>query len=411
MKTNALLNLATVFIMVSSPTINYGQAPNLGSAANFVLFSTVGAVSNTGISQLTGNVGSNSGATTGFSSLNGAVFNTDIASALCSADLLVAYNQLNLAVPTFFPGVLLGNGQIFTPGVYSIAAATTLNLGLTLDAQGDPNAVFIIQIQGAFSTTTNSTINLINGASACNVFWKVEGAVSMAAGSTLRGTIIANNAAISLAAGDTLEGRALSTTGAVAVNAALADVGCGFVFVNLPIVCLSFTGACDNQNVLLKWSTATEANNGYFTIERSAEKTDWLAIGTVEGAGNSSAVLNYSFSDTHPGQSISYYRLKQTDLDGNSKYGTVIAVEKCGGGAAESLTLYPNPSNGIFVLLFTGDRSLVNSTELFNSRGEKISGSIGFQSNFDLSNSASGIYLLQVHLNSKTINREIVLKK
>ncbi len=229
MKTKFVLDLATVFMMVSSPTINFGQTPNLGSAANFVLFSTVGAVSNTGISQLTGNVGSNNGATTGFGSLTGTVFNTDPVSALCSADLLVAYNELNIAVPTFFPGILLGSGQIFTPGVYFVAAAATLNLGLTLDAQGDPTAVFIIQIQGAFSTTTNSTINLINGASSCNVFWKVEGAVSMAAGSTLKGTIIANNAAISLAAGDTLEGRALSTTGAVAVNAAMASVGCGYI--------------------------------------------------------------------------------------------------------------------------------------------------------------------------------------
>src|SRR4029077_20198097 len=103
------------------------------------------------------------------------------------------------------------------------------NLNLTLDGQGDPDAVFIFQINGAFSTNTLSKVMLINGASPCNVFWKIEGALSMAAASTMRGTVIVNNAAISMASGDTLEGRALSTTGAVAVDGVLANVGCGFI--------------------------------------------------------------------------------------------------------------------------------------------------------------------------------------
>ncbi len=124
---------------------------------------------------------------------------------------------------------MLGNGQIFIAGVYSIAGAATLNSDLILDAQGNANAVFIIQIQGSFSTNANSKINLIHGALACNVFWKVEGLVSMATGTTMRGTVIANNAAINMNTGDTLEGRALSTTGAVTVDGVLAytPIGCG----------------------------------------------------------------------------------------------------------------------------------------------------------------------------------------
>jgi hypothetical protein len=196
----------------------------------------VGAVTNSGISQITGNVGTNSGSSTGFGNVNGVMNDNNGASALCAADLLTAYNQLNSAIPEFFPGNLLGNGQILVPGVYSIPEAATLNLDLILDGQVSTSAVFIFQIQGAFSTNPGSKIRLINGAQACNVFWKVEGLVSMAAGTTMRGTVIANNAAINMNAGDTLEGRALSTAGAVTVDGVLAytPIGCGSPFLTGP---------------------------------------------------------------------------------------------------------------------------------------------------------------------------------
>jgi hypothetical protein len=218
MKNKLLLIIIAIAPAMFFPSLIFGQAPGLGSANNFVFFTITGAVSNAGISHNTGYVGSNAGAITGFAGLNGIIDSGNAATVQCAADLLIAYNQLNGSVATFSPGVLHGNGQILDSGVYSIGAATSLNGILTLDAQGDANAVFIIKIQGAFSTNASSAVNLINGASACNVFWKVEGAVSMAVNSTMRGTIVANNAAISMTPGDSLEGRALSTTGAIAVS-------------------------------------------------------------------------------------------------------------------------------------------------------------------------------------------------
>ncbi len=144
-------------------------------------------------------------------------------------DLLSAYNQLNSTTAGFFPAPSLGSGQTLTAGVYSIGSNATLNLDLILNAQGNSNAVFIFKIQGALSTNASSKVKLINGAKACNVFWKVEGLVSMASRTTMRGTIIANNAAINISTGDTLEGRALSTAGAVTLNGVLAylPTGCG----------------------------------------------------------------------------------------------------------------------------------------------------------------------------------------
>lgn len=212
------------------------QAPFLGTAADFVLFSTVGAVTNSGISQLTGKVGTNNGSSTFFGNVNGGMHDNDGISAQCSDDVLNAYNELDSTVATFFPAPLLGNGQILIEGVYSITGATTLDLDLILNAQGNANAVFIFQIEGPLSTNPNSKIILQNGAQACNIFWKVEGLVSMASGTTMRGTIIANNAAINMSSGDTLEGRALSTAGAISVDGVMAyiPIGCGSPYLTGP---------------------------------------------------------------------------------------------------------------------------------------------------------------------------------
>ena len=224
-----LLNVLTAGILFLVPSANFAQTINLGTAADFALFTTNGATSNSGISHVTGNVGTNNGLSTGFGNVNGGMHDNDGISAQCGTDLLFAYNQLNNAIPTFFPSSLLGNGDTLIAGIYSIGAAATLNLNLYLNANGNPNAVFIFKIQGPLSTNANSKIKLINGAKACNVFWKVEGLVDMAAGTTMRGTVIANNAAINMNTGDTLEGRALSTGGAITVNGILAytPIGCG----------------------------------------------------------------------------------------------------------------------------------------------------------------------------------------
>lgn len=245
MKTKILKNL-TAAVLLLIPAINFAQAPNLGSSATFVLFSNDGAVTNTGISQLTGNVGTNNGSSTGFGNVNGVMNDNNGASALCAADVLIAYNQLNSTTATAFPAPSLGNGQTLTAGVYYISAAATLTLDLTLDALNNSNAVFIFQIQGSFSTNANAKVKLKNGALACNVFWKVEGLVDMAAATSMKGTIIANNAGINMNTNDTLEGRLLTTAGAIAVQGVLAytPIGCGSPVLNGPAAPALASTAC-----------------------------------------------------------------------------------------------------------------------------------------------------------------------
>ncbi len=187
------LHTLSVFSLMTVSNLSFGQAPNLGSASSFVLFSTDGPVSNTGISHVTGNVGTNNGSSTAFGNVNGTMNDANLITAQCAVDVLVAYNELDNTIPAFFPSSLLGNGQILTAGVYAIGSATTLNLDLTLNAEGNPDAVFIFQIEGPLSTGADSKIKLTNGAKACNVYWKVEGLVDMASGTSFKGTIIANN--------------------------------------------------------------------------------------------------------------------------------------------------------------------------------------------------------------------------
>lgn len=223
-----LLLLATTVATMCLGTMN-AQAPVLGTSSNFALFSSNGAVTNTGMSIITGDVGTNNGAATNFGNVNGVMHDADGATAIAAADLIIAYNQLNAATPNFFPAALLGNGQTLTAGTYSIGQTASLNNTLTLDGGGNANSVFIFQIGGAFSSAANSQVVLTNGAKACNVFWKIEGLVDLATNTAMKGTIVANNAAIILNTGVSLEGRALSTTGAVTVAGVTIakPLGCG----------------------------------------------------------------------------------------------------------------------------------------------------------------------------------------
>jgi hypothetical protein len=96
----------------------------------------------------------------------------------------------------------------------------------------------------------------------------------------------------------------------------------------LPVKLISFYAKQFHKQVQLQWSTANEINNSHFIIERSTDGKNFIAIGNVEGAGNSSNLQNYSLVDEHPVQNtVNYYRLKQTDFDGAHAYSSITAVD------------------------------------------------------------------------------------
>ena len=132
------------------------------------------------------------------------------------ANLTLAYNDADeLVVHAEFAGDL--NGRTFHAGVHHTAAALALTGTLTLDGEGDPNAVFIFQVDAALNTAAASHVVLTNGAQAANVYWQVLGAAGTGASSTFAGTILAAGA-ITLGDSTLLIGRALSKTNVLLAN-------------------------------------------------------------------------------------------------------------------------------------------------------------------------------------------------
>ena len=101
--------------------------------------------------------------------------------------------------------------------------------------------------------------------------------------------------------------------------------------------------ARDNNRVELDWITSLEIKNDYFTIEKSHDENEWEKVLTVDGAGNSTNLLLYSAVDYNPFEGISYYRLKQTDYEGESSYSDAVTVVS---EAIYETRIYPNPADG-----------------------------------------------------------------
>ena len=212
------MKLLSRFICVLAflPSISFAQAPNLGAAASFTLFTAAGAINNTGNSVITGDIGTDAGAFNGFppGKINGTSHVADATSSAASAAVFNAYSSLSATTCGVVLTAALGNGQTLTPNVYCNGAASTLNGNLTLDAQGDPNALFVFKINGAFATSAASNVILINGANINHVFWQLNGEFDLGAGSTFRGVALVTGA-INLLSGSSIYGKALSRAGAI----------------------------------------------------------------------------------------------------------------------------------------------------------------------------------------------------
>jgi len=143
----------------------------------------------------------------------------DAAALQAKNDLVAAYNAAAGRPTTATVPVELG-GTTKTPGVYDSPAGTFGITGtVTLDAQGDPNAVFIFKAASTLITASASSVNLVNGARSCNVFWQVGSSATLGTYSILRGNVLAL-ASITVTTGVTVDGRALARDAAVTLDTA-----------------------------------------------------------------------------------------------------------------------------------------------------------------------------------------------
>lgn len=120
------------------------------------------------------------------------------------------------------------------------------------------------------------------------------------------------------------------------------STGCGSIV--LPIELTSFTAICNQSDVHLQWSTSSETNNDYFTIEKSINGSNWSVIGYVNGGGNANTEHDYSFIDNTPYANTYYFRLSQTNFDGSTNIESIISVE-C--ETTVPIIIYANPNPAI----------------------------------------------------------------
>jgi hypothetical protein len=195
------------------------QAPvGLGTAASFAVLAGT-TVTNTGPSTISGDLGVSPGsAVVGFPPgivSNGAIHAADAVALQAQTDLTTAYNDAAGRSTTATITADLG-GQTLVPGVYT-GGALGLTGTLTLDAQGDPNAVFVFQAASTLITAPASTVSLINGGDPCNVFWQVGSSATLGTTTTFVGTVLALTS-VGANTGATIQGRLLARNGAVTLD-------------------------------------------------------------------------------------------------------------------------------------------------------------------------------------------------
>ncbi len=308
-------------------------APVVGVTAScFAIFSSTGNVTDTDGSDVIGNIGTNSGAVGGYIPLNvtGAIHpSPDAVTAAAEADLTTLYNKLNLLTPDVILNApaQFGNNLVLTPHTYLLPSATSLTDTVFLNAQGQPNAVFVIQMDGALTAAAQSYVKLINGAQAKNVFWLARNAaVTWGVNAVFNGSVICGGA-ISTATNDSINGRLFTIAGAITTqgSAIAADVSqCG---VALPVKLIYFRANPDKTDVLLEWGTTNELNNKYFVVENSSDGLTFEELGRVASNQSTTAsAQSYRLVDRDP-RAVNYYRLHQVDIDGRKTYYETILVK------------------------------------------------------------------------------------
>jgi hypothetical protein len=263
MKSYISLSKTTITLLLLS-TVGFSQTPtngtlNLGVLTSFEAFTASGGVTNSG-GTVIGDVGSHLGLISGGN--DGNIYIADANTDQAREDLLRLYIHLNDKFVDF-PGThspVFANETI-PPGVYSIGSAGSIGGALTLD--GGPDDFFIIKMNGALTVGAGATVILTGGVQSCNVFWLIGGAISVAAGAEVKGTLFAKAGAVGLGADAILEGRMLTMGGALTmgIGSSATRPPCT---TNIPIFCeesCSASPTIDVLGVLSEFTLFAKAGN------------------------------------------------------------------------------------------------------------------------------------------------------
>jgi len=177
----------------------------------------------------------------------------------------------------------------------------------------------------------------------------------------------------------------------------------------LPIELGHFDAIEMGDDVSIEWQTLSEINNDFFTIERSTDAVNWEILEKIDGAGNSTFVINYQTIDQTPFSGLSYYRLKQTDFNSDFSYSEVKSVF-IDNSQGSSLKIYPNPSNNIITI--EGAEGTLKEIQLYNSLGQNISNALEMdhfsesKMQIDISSLKAGFYFVKTESTSVKIYKK-----
>jgi hypothetical protein len=388
-----ITTIALLFLSNASFSQTPNSTLNLGILTSFEAFTGAGAVANSG-GTVTGDVGTHLGIISGLDppAYNGNAYNGNtgpgnIVTTQARYDLLRMYIHLNdkfVDFPAFAPA--FGAGQTITPGVYSTIGAGSLAGALTLDGGGNPNAFFVIKMNGAFTVGAAATVTLTNGAKSCNVFWIINGAISVAAAADLKGTLFSKTGAVGLAAGALLEGRMFTMSGAITLGIGAIATSPPCVS-TIPIFCEASCSPAPSVDVLGSLSN--------FTLFASVGNVGNTGISGINGniGTNAGAITGYT-NGIHIGtEQIMNTVTAQAALDLDAAYIALMALTATGTGSAtylnETITpgVYAIPTSGalggtitldaggnpnaIFVFRFAGAFNIAAASKMILANGAR----------------------------------------
>jgi hypothetical protein len=317
---------------------------SLGTAASFGVLAG-STVTNTGSSVVAGNVGVSPGsAVIGFPpgtvTAPSTIHAADAVAAQAQVDLTTAYDAV-AGTPTLvdLTGTDLG-GLTLLPGVYGFSSSAQLTGTLRLDAQGNPDAVFLFKIGSSLTTATGSSVLVINGGSSCNVFWQVGSSATLGTTTTFAGNILALTS-ITLDTGVSVSGRALARNGAVTLAASNVTVCAPPGPVICPVVTLS-PATLPSGQVGSAYSQVVTASGG------TGPYTFAVSIGTLP-PGLSLATGPSTFTIAGTPTTVGTFPFAITATDANGCPGTRLWVMVIAAAGCPPLTMSPSVLPGVFV--------------------------------------------------------------
>ncbi|WP_460970271.1 Ig-like domain-containing protein, partial [Pontibacter aydingkolensis] len=309
----------------------------------------------------------------------------------------------------------------------SISATTTYYVS-TVSDQGceSPRTTVTATVNpdnpAVYSSPNNYTRNELSNGKTVATVTDPDGAITSAAviGTSLPSFLTLNttSGAITVNSGTPVNGVYDRTIRITDANGCTSDVP---VTINiteeaapLPVELVYFTASVTTNGALLKWLTASETDNDRFEIERSRDGKAFTKIGTVNGNGTSNRSIKYAFTDVQPLADVSYYRLKQVDYDGTSKYSKTISIQNNRLSTHAVLQAYPNPFNKTLLVTITAPLAEQAVLTLYNLQGRVLlSIPVELQQNInnfelDTQELPTGIYILKVTSTTTDITTKLL---